>query len=143
MNGLARALALVAALAVTGPARAADPTYTVLDFDELRGWESDDQADALQVFKETCPDMRDPDWLSLCALATNQKNARTFFELFFRPVLIEDGDDNRPAFIEWSDDDDPDYQPGESDSVIDAIELDEVGRRWEIEKRTNEEQCSI
>ena len=92
MNGLARALALVAALAVTGPARAADPTYTVLDFDELRGWESDDQADALQVFKETCPDMRDPDWLSLCALATNQKNARTFFELFFRPVLIEDGE---------------------------------------------------
>ncbi len=91
MTGLARVLAVVAGLAVTGPARAADDaTYTVLSFDELKGWEHDDHAAALDVFKETCPDMRDPDWLSLCALATNQKNARTFFELFFRPVLIED-----------------------------------------------------
>ncbi|MDF0601290.1 MltA domain-containing protein [Psychromarinibacter sp. C21-152] len=92
MTGLARVLAVVAGLAVTEPARAADdPSYTVLSFDELKGWEHDDHAAALDVFKETCPDMRDPDWLSLCALATNQKNARTFFELFFRPVLIEDG----------------------------------------------------
>ncbi|WP_172297830.1 murein transglycosylase A [Pseudoruegeria sp. HB172150] len=92
MTGFGRALLLVAGLAVTGPASAAEPSYTVLDFDELKGWENDNHAAALEVFKETCPDMRDPDWLSLCALATNQKNPRTFFELFFRPVLIENGE---------------------------------------------------
>ncbi len=87
----APALAMAAALVVAAPAWAQDATYSVLDFDELRGWENDNQEAALQVFRETCTDMRDPDWLSLCALATNQKNARTFFELFFRPVLIENG----------------------------------------------------
>ncbi len=86
-----RLLALAtAAVLAAGQVAAEGPNYTVLDFDELRGWEHDDQSRALEVFKETCPDMRDPDWLSLCALATNQKNARTFFELFFRPVLIHD-----------------------------------------------------
>ncbi len=89
----ALAFALGAVLTVSGPAGAQEnTTYTVLSFDELKGWEFDDHSAALEVFKETCTDMRDPDWLSLCALATNQKNARTFFELFFRPVLIEDGE---------------------------------------------------
>jgi membrane-bound lytic murein transglycosylase A len=92
-----RLLALAAAAALAaGQAAASGPSYTVLDFDELRGWQHDDQSRALEVFKETCPDMRDADWLSLCALATNQKNARTFFELFFRPVLIRD--DAEPLF---------------------------------------------
>lgn len=49
--------------------------YTVLGFEELRGWSNDDHAAALDVFKETCPDMDEPAWLSLCALATNQRNA--------------------------------------------------------------------
>ncbi|MEL6992759.1 MAG: MltA domain-containing protein, partial [Pseudomonadota bacterium] len=34
---------------------------------------------------------RDLDWQSLCALAQNGTDAKAFFELFFRPVLIEDG----------------------------------------------------
>ncbi len=92
MTGFARALALMAGVAMTTGPGSAETTYTVLEYEELRGWEHDDHDAALKVFLSTCPDMKDPDWLSLCALATNQKNARTFFELFFRPVLIEDGE---------------------------------------------------
>jgi membrane-bound lytic murein transglycosylase A len=35
--------------------------------------------------------MNDPDWRAICAYATSDPNPRQFFELFFRPVLIEDG----------------------------------------------------
>ncbi len=73
-------------------ARAGDPEYQILRFDELQGWAGDNHGAALDVFLETCADLRDPDWRSLCALAGNQTNARTFFELFFRPVMISDGD---------------------------------------------------
>lgn len=91
MTRLALAGAFAAGLALTGPAGAQETTYEVLDFSDLRGWANDDHDAALAVFLETCTDMKDPDWSSLCALATNQKNARTFFELFFKPVLIQDG----------------------------------------------------
>ena len=92
MRPLAIASVLMAGLAMTGPAPAQEATYEVLSYEDLRGWENDDHDAALRVFLETCPDMRDPDWSSLCALATNQKNAQTFFELFFRPVLMRDGE---------------------------------------------------
>lgn len=91
MTRLAVSAALAAGLAMTHPAPAQDATYEVLNFSDLKGWANDDHNAALTVFLETCADMKDPDWLSLCALAGNQKNARTFFELFFRPVLIQDG----------------------------------------------------
>lgn len=83
---------LVVAIAMTNTA-AADVTHTVLEFDDLKGWADDDHQAALDVFLNTCADMKRPEWAQLCALATNQKNARVFFELFFRPVLIEDGSD--------------------------------------------------
>jgi membrane-bound lytic murein transglycosylase A len=35
--------------------------------------------------------MRDSDWQTLCAYATQKPDPRAFFELLFRPVLIEDG----------------------------------------------------
>ncbi|MEM7599328.1 MAG: MltA domain-containing protein [Pseudomonadota bacterium] len=66
-------------------------THTVLEFDDLDGWEFDSHDRALEAFLETCPDLRDPDWSSLCALAQQKPEAKAFFELFFRPVLIEDG----------------------------------------------------
>lgn len=66
----------------------AAPTYEVLKFEDLNGWVEDDHQAALDVFLETCPDIKDPEWASLCALATSQPNARAYFELFFRPVLI-------------------------------------------------------
>ncbi|WP_298295944.1 murein transglycosylase A [uncultured Litoreibacter sp.] len=72
---------------MSDPAPAA-PTYEILTFDQLDGWAEDDHQAALDVFLETCADIDDPEWGSLCALATSQPNARTFFELFFRPVVI-------------------------------------------------------
>ncbi len=86
---------------MTGSGAAAEVSYTMLDFSQLDGWEKDNHASALKVFLETCPDLKDQDWHSLCALAQSQAPklaqpdgslaARSFFELFFRPVLIEDG----------------------------------------------------
>jgi membrane-bound lytic murein transglycosylase A len=70
-----------------------EPQVTVLEFDDLDQWEKDDHAEALRVFNATCPDLDDPDWLSVCAYATSNPDARQFFELLFRPVLIEDGKD--------------------------------------------------
>ncbi len=66
-----------------------DLSYKVLGFDDLRGWEHDNQSEALGAFLVTCPDLKDPDWRSLCALAQQKPEAKAFFELFFRPVLME------------------------------------------------------
>nr|WP_238323417.1 murein transglycosylase A [Actibacterium atlanticum] len=60
----------------------------ILSFDELDGWADDDHNAALTTFLNTCTDLKDPDWRSLCAVAQNQPSGRAFFELFFRPVLI-------------------------------------------------------
>jgi membrane-bound lytic murein transglycosylase A len=74
---------------------ASEPTYRVMNFSQLDGWEQDDHAAALRTFLNTCADMKDPDWASLCAVAQSEArlhaNAASFFELFFRPVMIEDG----------------------------------------------------
>jgi len=45
-----------------GPVDASDLRYEVLSFDQLDGWEADDHAAALSVFRNTCNDMKDPDW---------------------------------------------------------------------------------
>ncbi|MHA7867312.1 MAG: murein transglycosylase A [Salipiger thiooxidans] len=87
--------ALVAGMAMAGTMSAAETetTYEILDFADLDGWAEDDHAAALKVFAETCGDMNAPDWTSLCAVARETDDARDFFELFFRPVLISDGQD--------------------------------------------------
>ncbi len=77
---------------MTGPASAeTGPSYEILGFDDLKGWAEDDHAAALKVFLNTCRDMDDPDWQALCAFAAETDDARGFFELLFRPVLIRDG----------------------------------------------------
>lgn len=78
---------------MTASAADAETQRTVLSFEALDGWAEDDHAAALEVFLNTCGDFDDPDWAALCAVAGQQKpeGARAFFELFFRPVLIEDG----------------------------------------------------
>ncbi|SEQ86744.1 murein transglycosylase A [Thalassovita taeanensis] len=92
-----RALAVaLAGLLMTGSANSAEPTYQIFDFKDLIGWEADDHDAALRVFLNTCPDLEDPDWASLCAVAQNISSAKAFFELFFRPVLIQDG--TKPLF---------------------------------------------
>lgn len=79
-----------------GTAAESETSYTILSFDALHGWESDDHDAALAVFRNTCRDMRGPDWKSLCAMADDSTSGKAFFELFFRPVLIEDG---KPALF--------------------------------------------
>ena len=88
--GAALALGLMAA----GPTSGAETTRTLLAFEDLDGWAEDDHAAALDTFLETCPDLGAPDWRALCAYAQTEggDHPRRFFELFFRPVLIEDGD---------------------------------------------------
>ena len=88
--------ALILALPFAGGAVASETTYEILSFSDLDGWEEDDHSQALTAFLETCPDMRDPDWLSLCALAQQGPDAKGFFQLFFRAIMITDG---RPALF--------------------------------------------
>ncbi len=75
---------------MTGNA-AAEIRYSIMDYSALDGWAEDDHAAAFDVFRNTCNDMKDPDWRALCALSSDVPDPRSFFELFFRPVLIEDG----------------------------------------------------
>ncbi len=80
-------------LLMAGPAVSNEPEtqYAILGFEDLDGWAEDDHAAALTVFKNTCGDLDGPDWGSLCALAHDATDARQFFELFFRPLRITDG----------------------------------------------------
>ncbi|MEL6618460.1 MAG: murein transglycosylase A [Pseudomonadota bacterium] len=77
---------------MTGAA-AAEVRYTIMGFSELDGWDDDNHAAALSTFRNTCRDLDDPDWRALCRLAADDPDPRAFFELFFRPVLIEDGNE--------------------------------------------------
>jgi membrane-bound lytic murein transglycosylase A len=84
-------VAITLALPLCGSAAASEASYDILSFAELDGWDTDDHASALNVFAQTCQDMKDIDWRPLCALAQQKPGARDFFELFFRPVLISEG----------------------------------------------------
>lgn len=78
---------------MTASGAQSETMFSILDFAQLDGWAEDDHASALKVFLGTCGNLRDPDWQALCKAAQLQppEGARAFFELFFRPVLIEDG----------------------------------------------------
>lgn len=86
------AIALMSAL-LSGPASS---DVQLLDWADLHGWDSDDHATALEVFQNTCGDLKGGDWPALCALSEKQGNPKTYFETFFRPVLITD--ENEPLF---------------------------------------------
>lgn len=64
----------------------------ILDFEALDGWREDKHAAALAAFLRTCDLIDQPDWAPICALAADVPqddiSARSFFELFFKPVLI-------------------------------------------------------
>ncbi len=89
-----RSLLLVGVM-TTASAAGAEATRSILSFDDLQGWAEDDHGAALSVFLNTCGDLKDPDWRALCGVARTYEPdaARAFFELFFRPVLVEDGED--------------------------------------------------
>ncbi len=81
------ASALLAMTVATSPA-AAETTFEILKFDQLEGWSNDDHDAALATFVRTCDIPKDPEWRALCRLAKDQPAGKSFFELFFRPVLI-------------------------------------------------------
>ena len=68
----------------------AETTYEILSFSELDGWARDDHRAALRAFQETCSDLKDRDWRAICAAVPSFGDAKLFFELLFRPVLIKD-----------------------------------------------------
>ncbi len=85
-------IALVALGCHLGDMSSAEANHTLMSWDELDGWSEDDHAVALSTFLETCTDLTDREWETLCALAQSRPDPKSFFELFFRPVLVEDGD---------------------------------------------------
>lgn len=88
-----RRAAWAALIAIWPQVAMAERSVSFVDFAELDGWAEDDHAAALSVFQNTCRDMRDPEWQTLCRVAAGGHDARDFFEAFFQPVLIEDGAD--------------------------------------------------
>ena len=66
----------------------------MLEFEALEGWHEDDHAAALKTFLATCDLIDTPDWRPICKLAADvpqdEASARSFFELFFKPVVIGD-----------------------------------------------------
>ncbi|MES2916659.1 MAG: MltA domain-containing protein [Pseudomonadota bacterium] len=71
---------------------ATSPRAEVLDFDALDGWMDDDHVAGLVSFLATCDLIDAPDWQPICALAADvpkdRASARSFFELFFKPVVV-------------------------------------------------------
>lgn len=80
--------ALLVCFAMTATPAAAE----LLTFEDLDGWYEDNQTEGLIAFLETCDALDAPDWRPICKLARDvpqdDASARSFFELFFKPVLI-------------------------------------------------------
>ena len=85
---MSRALcaAVLAGAMMIASGGSAETSVEILRFEDLDQWAKDDHTAALSVFLNTCKDMNEPDWATLCAVAKAQRpeNARSFFELFFR-----------------------------------------------------------
>jgi membrane-bound lytic murein transglycosylase A len=84
----ALAIITVAASFMSAPATRAE----VLEFEALDGWMDDDHLAALSTFLVTCDLIDQPDWRPICAMAADvpkdDASARSFFELFFKPVVV-------------------------------------------------------
>ncbi len=91
MKHALQAALVVMAIAISGPSASKAAQYSLLEFKDLDGWEEDDHAQALKAFLVTCSINKKDDWPALCKFAKTKPDAKTYFEMFFRPVLIEDG----------------------------------------------------
>jgi membrane-bound lytic murein transglycosylase A len=82
-----RILPFAAALMAAAPVHA-----EMLDFPALDGWYDDNHTEALVAFLRTCDLIDQPDWQPICAVAADvpqdDASARSFFELFFKPVVV-------------------------------------------------------
>ena len=80
---------LCLAAGLMGPLPAA---AQVFEFESLDGWYDDDHVAALRSFRSTCDLIDQADWRPVCKLAVDvpldEDSARSFFELFFKPVII-------------------------------------------------------
>ncbi len=84
----------IAALVVTvSLSSMANADAVLLDWADLNGWRDDDHQLALSVFTETCRDLAEGDWPTICKFASQAESARDFFERFFKPVMITDGEE--------------------------------------------------
>lgn len=79
-------------LAMAAVLMAAPLSAEVLYFEALDGWRDDNHAAALESFLTTCDLIDQPDWHPICAMAADvpkdDASARSFFELFFKPVVV-------------------------------------------------------
>lgn len=91
-----RCLIVGAALSIGS---AANSETRLLHFSDLHGWDSDDHQAALTVFQETCGILKVGDWPTICAMSKTGQSAKVFFETFFRPVLVSDGEE--PLFTAY------------------------------------------
>lgn len=87
-----------AAFLVVGTvANSGETSLKTVRFADLPGWQNDNHAEALAVFIKSCDKPRSTklvpakDWATVCTVAKTNPEARAFFEMFFQPVLIEDG----------------------------------------------------
>lgn len=78
---------------VSAVAQSAIAETKLLDWSDLSGWGRDDHAAAMEVFKETCRDLKDGDWPTICKMANNTDAPRQFFERMFLPIMMTDGED--------------------------------------------------
>lgn len=110
-----RGAGIVAALAASFMATSPNAETRLLDWADLHDWGRDNHSEALAVFRETCNDLNDGDWPAICAMTDKQGDARTFFETFFRPVLITDGD--APLFTGY-------YEPEFAGALVRSDQFD-------------------
>jgi peptidoglycan lytic transglycosylase A len=79
---------VAATVLLAGVVQASGPRHIALRFDELLGWDADDQTDALRAFTKSCADISAKEWHPLCKLAETKPDAKWFFETFFTPVVV-------------------------------------------------------
>jgi len=91
MKHVLLAAMVLAKMTMTYPSESHAAEYSLINFDDLAGWHEDDHTAALDTFLQTCSIIKGNDWSSLCKLAKTHPDAKTYFEMFFRPVLVEDG----------------------------------------------------
>lgn len=92
MRGVAFLVAAHLALACPASAALDEAEIAIIPFEDLQGWEQDDHSAALNAFLHTCELLDDPQWRPICSMGLGFDGPpKSFFELFFRPVIIDDG----------------------------------------------------